>query len=253
MSAFVRACRASLFTILLVTLSCNAAADDVFPPAPPFRIAVLADPATPHHALAGQFPFAGFRVAQGSLLAKWRAVEDEIERESRTLADCRAAPDQCSPAVRHFVAIVDAARARTGRALIGEINRAINLFIRPAADMVRHGSADVWTTPLATLAAGRGDCEDYAIAKLAALREAGIPDNDLRLLIVRDPATRDDHAVAAARLDGRWLLLDNRRFTLIDVVDTKYVPLFVLQTEKIRHFAADSIAVTGVGAVPVLM
>jgi predicted transglutaminase-like cysteine proteinase len=36
------------------------------------------------------------------------------------------------------------------------------------------------------LAAGTGDREDYAIAKYVALREAGLDNEDLRLLIVRD-------------------------------------------------------------------
>lgn len=248
MSTFSRACRASTFVVALLVMPCNAAADDAVSSSVPFRVAALADIAAPDHA------FGRLRAAQGSLRGKWHAVENEIERESVTLASCRAAPDECaSPAARRFLAIVDAARAYRGRALIGQINRAINLSIRPASDLAHHGRADVWTTPLATLAAGRGDCEDYAIAKLVALREAGMNDGDLRLLVVHDPMTHDDHAVAAARLDGRWLLLDNRRFTLIDIVDTKYVPLFALQTEKVRLIAADSTAATGVGMVPVLM
>jgi predicted transglutaminase-like cysteine proteinase len=39
------------------------------------------------------------------------------------------------------------------------------------------------------------DCEDYAILKYLALREAGISPDDLRLLIVSYPRRRTIHAV----------------------------------------------------------
>ena len=84
-----------------------------------------------------------------------------------------------SPAALKFLDIVDAARLREGRARLGEINRAINLAIRPISDLAQHGQIDVWTSPLATLARGGGDCEDYAIAKFVALRRAGIAPDDL--------------------------------------------------------------------------
>jgi hypothetical protein len=53
---------------------------------------------------------------------------------------------------------------------------------------------------------GRGDCEDYAVAKSVALRAAGIAEDDVRLVIVRNLGVGDDHAVVAARLDGSWII-----------------------------------------------
>ena len=41
--------------------------------------------------------------------------------------------------------------------------------------MAQWGVPDRWSPPLETLATGRGDCEDYAIAKYVALTAAGIP------------------------------------------------------------------------------
>ena len=37
---------------------------------------------------------------------------------------------------------------------------------------------------------GTGDCEDYAVARYVALREAGVTDDDLRLMIVHDRQVR---------------------------------------------------------------
>ena len=43
--------------------------------------------------------------------------------------------------------------------------------------------------------------------------------DDLRLVLVRDRAVRQDHAVLAVRHDGRWLMLDNRHSMLIERSD----------------------------------
>jgi hypothetical protein len=48
------------------------------------------------------------------------------------------------------------------------------------------------------------------LAKYAALHQAGVPDENLRMVLVRDNAVRADHAVLAVRHDKRWLVLDNR-------------------------------------------
>jgi ligand-binding sensor domain-containing protein len=39
----------------------------------------------------------------------------------------------------------------------------------------------------------------------------------------------DGHAVAAARLEGRWLILDNQRMALVEDMNVRrYRPLFVI-------------------------
>jgi predicted transglutaminase-like cysteine proteinase len=63
---------------------------------------------------------------------------------------------------------------------------------------------------------GAGDCEDYAIAKFAALQEAGVSADDLRIVILRDDIRNEDHAVVAVRLDGKWLMLDNHMVMVED-------------------------------------
>lgn len=129
-------------------------------------------------------------LADGPLRAKWEAVERAITAESGIIAACANDPGHCAsqPALR-FLEIVKMASGREGLARFGEINRAFNLAIRPVSDRAQYGVEDYWSSPLATLAAGAGDCEDYAIAKLVALRAAGVAAEDLRLLIIRETAT----------------------------------------------------------------
>ena len=48
------------------------------------------------------------------------------------------------------------------------------------------------------------------------MRDAGFPSDDLRVIMDRDRTYRQDHAVLAARLDGRWLILDSLHAELIE-------------------------------------
>ena len=174
----------------------------------------------------------------GGLRDKWLGVERQLDDERVQLALCDGDRDHCvSPAALQLLAIVDDARAREGRARLGEINRAINLAIRPMSDLAQYGQIDVWSSPLVTLAHGAGDCEDYAIAKLVALRLAGIAADDLRIVVMRTMLSGEDHAVAAARLDGHWLMLDNRRMAMIEDSYMRNVrPLFVIDQHGVSQY-----------------
>ncbi|QOZ55573.1 transglutaminase-like cysteine peptidase [Bradyrhizobium sp. CCBAU 53338] len=188
---------------------------------------------------AEPFGVFAFAISTGGLRRKWLALKDQFDDDMVQLALCDGDRDHCaSPAALKLLAIVDQARTRDGRARLGETNRAINLGIRAADD----GADDVWSSPLATFARGAGDCEDYAIAKLAALRLAGVAAEDLRLVVVRDVRVGEDHAVVAAKLDGHWLMLDNRRMAMVEDDDARtYQPLFVLYQSAVLKYAVEPV------------
>jgi predicted transglutaminase-like cysteine proteinase len=174
----------------------------------------------------------------GGLREKWLEVERKLDDERVQLALCDGDRERCvSPAALQFLAIVDNAKAREGRARLGEINRAINLAIRPMSDLAQYGAEDVWSSPLVTFGNGAGDCEDYAIAKFMALRHAGISPDDLRIVIMHDTMRGEDHAVAAAKLDGHWLMLDNRRMAMIEDAHVRnYRPTFVIDQHGVMQY-----------------
>jgi predicted transglutaminase-like cysteine proteinase len=205
------------------------------------RATPIALPASLVDALHRAEPFGGEArdISAGRLNDKWQALARKLDDARVQLALCDGDREHCvSPAALRFLAIVDQARAREGRARLGEINRAINLAIRPVSDLAQYGEEDVWSSPLATCSRGAGDCEDYAIAKVAALRLAGLAANDLRIVSLHDTLHREDHAVAAARLDGHWLVLDNQRMAMIEDADTRFVrPLFVFDDTGIAKYA----------------
>ncbi|MBV8924703.1 MAG: transglutaminase-like cysteine peptidase [Bradyrhizobium sp.] len=177
-------------------------------------------------------------VYAGTLRAKWLGVEKRLDDERVQLALCDGDREHCvSDAALKFLSIVDAGRARDGRARLGEINRAVNLSIRPVDDLVQWGEVDVWSSPLVTFYRGAGDCEDYAIAKYVALRMAGIGAADLRIVVMVDTIRGEGHAVAAARLDGRWLILDNRRTAMIEDSNLRnYRPLMAIDDGGVMKF-----------------
>jgi predicted transglutaminase-like cysteine proteinase len=181
-----------------------------------------------------------FRAPEGMLWVKWRKVEGAIREDERVLSDCRADLDQCSsPAALKFLAVLDSARDTSMRVNIAIINRSINSQIRYVSDLNQHGVIDLWSAPLATFTSREGDCEDYAIAKYVALREIGVKADDMRLLLVRDRAVGQDHAVLGVRLDGRWVVLDNRHSLLLDMTEVRqFTPLFAIDQEGVKVFAA---------------
>ncbi len=181
-----------------------------------------------------------FRAPEGLLWIKWRGVQGAMASERMSVERCNGDDARCSPSERSFVALKRLAAAATDARVRAEIvNRGVNQAVRYVSDDQQHGSPDVWSSPLQTLRSGLGDCEDYAIAKYAVLLAAGTAESDLKLLLVRDLAVRQDHAVLAVRIDGKWLVLDNRRAALMEGRDLQsFMPLFAIDHRGVSLFAA---------------
>ena len=70
------------------------------------------------------------------------------------------------------------------------------------------------------------------------MRLAGIAPDDLRIVIMHDTLRGEDHAVAAARLDGRWLTLDNNRMAMIEDINVRnYRPTFLIDQHAVMRYA----------------
>jgi predicted transglutaminase-like cysteine proteinase len=195
------------------------------------------DPATSHdEQTAPLFGMETEPVAGGEILEKWGRMNADIAQEFKTLARCRAA-GPCPPAAQKLIEISAAGAYRSGRARVGLINRAVDLAINPVSDEVQWGMPDRWSAPFETLGSNRGDCEDYAILKYVALLDAGLAEDDVKIVIVRNRVPDEDHAEVAARVDGRWLILDNRTLTLVRDIDViRAIPKFVLDQNGVRRF-----------------
>jgi predicted transglutaminase-like cysteine proteinase len=100
---------------------------------------------------------------------------------------------------------------------LARVNDFFNRQIVFDDDMVIWNQADYWATPSETLGLGRGDCEDFVIAKYFTLRQLGLTSERLRLIYVRartgtgSAVSAQAHMVLAyyAQPDAEPLVLDN--------------------------------------------
>jgi len=101
-------------------------------------------------------------------------------------------------------------------ARLAAVNQFFNRRVVFASDAEVWGQTDYWASPLETLAKGRGDCEDYVIAKYFSLVAMGMPVARLRLVYVRAQVGGPGGAVLAhmvlayyAAAGAEPLILDN--------------------------------------------
>lgn len=97
------------------------------------------------------------------------------------------------------------ANTLTGGNPLAMVNRWVNWHIRFADD----SQGDVWSSATETLVRGYGDCEDFAIAKMAILQRLGVSRDDMFLVLIRKSERPLDHAVLAVRREGVMHVLDN--------------------------------------------
>ena len=64
-----------------------------------------------------------------------------------------------------------------------------------------------------------------------------VASKDVKLVVVRNIDASENHAVVAVRLDGAWVILDNRRLPLLTDREIRHAtPLFVIDEDGVRQF-----------------
>ncbi len=117
-----------------------------------------------------------------------------------------------APSARMMQAQLDRAAVTRGLnevATLERVNRWVNRQIVYADDARNYRQRDFWATAEETIARGSGDCEDFAILKMHMLRAAGIDDDRMKLVLLRDMAINADHALLLVRSATGWVVLDN--------------------------------------------
>ncbi len=154
------------------------------------------------------------RSADLTPVAKWRAVLDRYASD-RTAA-CpvgTVCPERTWPE-RTWSELVAALRPLAPTAQLQRVTAALNATAY-VTDPANWGVSDYWQTPAEFIGRG-GDCEDFAIAKYLALREAGWAAEDLRIAVVTDERRNVAHAVLIATHAGKAWVLDNLNDDVIE-------------------------------------
>lgn len=152
--------------------------------------------------------------------------------------------------VRALLPVLADATALDDERRLATINEFFNRRIVFTDDEPVWGQVDHWASPVELLGKGRGDCEDYAIAKYFSLVAVGVPVARLRLVYVRAQiggpgGASQAHMVLAyyAQPGAEPLILDN----LIGEIRpasrrTDLTPVFSFNSEGLWQGAAGAAA-----------
>ncbi len=119
--------------------------------------------------------------------------------------------------MRDWSKLLDDNRQSGNDVKLAKVNEFFNRRISFADDQGVWGRSDFWATPFETMSKGKGDCEDFVIAKYFSLLDMNVPDTQLRLIYVRariggpSSSLQQAHMVLAyyATPDADPLILDN--------------------------------------------
>ncbi|MBP6188173.1 MAG: transglutaminase-like cysteine peptidase [Azonexus sp.] len=89
------------------------------------------------------------------------------------------------PLLLEWQRMLGAERKTTETEKLRRVNDFVNRRITFDDDISVWGQNDYWATPTEIIGQGRGDCEDFSIAKYFSLIDLGIPINKLRLVYVK--------------------------------------------------------------------
>lgn len=164
-----------------------------------------------------------------SAFTKWTGVMPRYELQ-RVEASDRCIGDACLN--KQWEALLVRLKGTSLNRKIVAVNDFFNA-IPYVSDLDNYGVTDLWQTPYELMEKG-GDCEDYAIAKYISLRRLGVPESDMRIIVVRDADLGGVvHAVLEVRDGNRAKVLDNQNARIIPTKQIHhYSPLFAINEHK---------------------
>lgn len=189
----------------------------------------------------------GASVAQAAAPATpWGRIADlatgrDVAAPPGWLNFCMAGRWRCAPASE--ASEIDAAPALLAlvQRVQAEVNQRVTAQPEPAG-------RDLWQ-----IADSSGDCEDFALAKQAALRAAGLPAGAVRLATARLP-NGEFHAVVTVATTAGTLVLDNLQASAVPLRALDYVWLRLqgargsLRWEELRDDSGRESAATALPA-----
>jgi len=188
----------------------------------------------------GPFGLAEFVAPEREAWNDYRKVKADMQAELPKLDFCKKHPADCTVGEAELESILAEAEGQQGRAKIEVVNKKVNAAIHYTSDKEQWGVDDVWSAPVdihgkGSFDTGKGDCEDYALAKYLVFRFLGVNPADMIMVIVHDNFVHEDHAVLVVHEDGRWLILDNRWDTLYEDKELmpRFRPLLAVNTEGV--------------------
>lgn len=165
-----------------------------------------------------------------------QATADGFNQAALPLSGTQSAPSL----IQEWRALLGGGAGLTESTKVQRVNDFFNQRIRHEDDADVWGQSDYWATPMETLAQGRGDCEDFAIAKYFTLLEIGVPASRLRLVYAKASLERMTGHISRAHMvlayyphpESTPLLLDNLTSETVPAsARSDLIPVFSFNTE----------------------
>lgn len=174
-------------------------------------------------------------LASGAGLA-WPALAMRGESDRILTAARREYGEAAVFAARQWLSLLESLRAASESEQLASVNGFFNEWVAWQDDIQVWGEKDYWATPLETLAAAAGDCEDFSIAKYVSLRLLGMSNAKLRLIYVnaRLPAGNQAHMVLGHYPTPAAIpqILDNIRGDIVPASSrSDLIPVFTFNSE----------------------
>lgn len=175
--------------------------------------------------ISGVFGSTAISMRNFPVSARWAPIY-------RNIGQC-AATNACEGEEAGFATVVNAVQGKGFHAKLRGINRAVNRLITYRKDRAVYGKVDHWASPAETLERLAGDCEDFAILKMAALLKLGIPARSMSLVVLQDRRRDVFHAVLSVSTGNGNYILDNLSNAVVKDSDLpEYMPLYSFSAER---------------------
>jgi predicted transglutaminase-like cysteine proteinase len=173
-------------------------------------------------------------------MPRWQKVVSRFSLQERSPDPACSAKAECPAQI--WKQIVAELKTLPLRARIERVNDIFNRVRYVPGEINWHDVA-YWETPYEFIARG-GQCQDYAIAKYLALLESGVPERDLRFVVVHDNQKQLDHAITVVDVDGTSLALDNQMLSVIPAqsLQKRYSPYYALNDSGWWSYMSSDVA-----------
>ncbi len=187
----------------------------------------------------GDALFGSTEVSSASLkaLPQWARVLSKMKQERRSFHACLNDANACDAAgLRSWREVATAAKGKPRLEMLKTVNSYFNRWPYKI-DQQLYGVSEFWASPREFMKRS-GDCEDYSIAKFFVLRDLGLTNEEMRVVILLDRIRGIGHAVLAVYQPKDILILDS----LSDLIFSHrkyrhYVPQYSMnETTRWAHF-----------------
>ena len=124
------------------------------------------------------------------------ASQPDIERSKTIDALQQRYGERAAKRASAWFNVMDKASGQDEKQQLQQVNRFFNLF-RFVDDIKLWGQSNYWATPMEFIGVNGGDCEDFSIAKYFTLLQLGIPEEKMRITMVKANTLEQYHMVLA--------------------------------------------------------